>query len=94
MKNMQQLQDAYASNVDWEKFYEAVTYELPAGVECEKVNTRFGVRFDFTVKGEAFSNGETALRSPFSAYGHPLPSLQIHLEENRKNHHRSGKEAE
>lgn len=93
-RNVQQLQDSYASNVDWDKFYEAVTYELPAGVECEKVNTRFGVRFDFTVKAEAFSNGEAALRIPFSAYGHPLSSLQIHLEENRANHHRSGKEAE
>ena len=70
------MQDAYASNVDWEKFHDAVQLELPAGVTCEKVNTRFGVRFDFTVERAAFADGDE-FKIPVTAYGQPLATLRV-----------------
>lgn len=69
--------DAYASNVDWDKFYDAVQLELPSGVTCEKVHTRYGVRFDFTVKKEAFGPEEDIIKVPVTTYGLPLTTLKI-----------------
>ena len=72
------LREEYASNVDWKAFYEAAELELPPGVSCEKVFTRFGVRFDFTFSRAAFTDGGP-LKISLEAYGQHVADFQVAL---------------